>query len=212
MTMRVTYAIGVCTEARELDDLLHYLLRVEKVLESGDDVNVLVDSKNVTVDVRAVLSKYGGDISMYERAFDGDFSEHRNFHIEKCSGEMIFMLDADEIPQSSLIQGVRGIDSDVDIVYVPRMNIVPGYTPAWLDKHKFQVNNTGWINWPDYQGRIFRNSRGIQWKGSVHEKLCGSEKVRALAADPKLALWHIKSLRKQDSQNACYDELVGKTP
>lgn len=200
----------MCTEARELDDLLYYLLCVEKV----DDVNVLIDSTKVTDDVRAIVTRYGDKISVCERAFDGDFAAHRNYHIEQCSGDFIFMLDADEIPQTDLIRVARSLcsDDDVDIVYVPRINIVPGYTPAWLDSHKFHINNTGWINWPDYQGRLFRNDSAIRWKGSVHEKLSGSERVRAISADPKLALWHIKSLRRQDSQNACYDELVDKTP
>lgn len=209
--MKITFAIGVCTEARELDDLLHYLLRVEKVTASGDDVNVLVDSKNVTEDVRGVLTRYADDISTHERPFHGDFAEHRNYHIEKCAGDLIFMLDADEIPQSNLVRAARSFDS-ADILYVPRINIVPGYTPEWLARHKFQVNNAGWINWPDFQGRIFRNTPDIRWKGTVHEKLSGSDRVRALAAEPEFALWHVKSLRKQDSQNAHYDELAGSNP
>jgi hypothetical protein len=46
----------------------------------------------------------------------------------------------------------------------------------------------------------------------VHEKLAGSERVGVLRADPELALWHVKSLQRQDKQNAHYDELAGKTP
>ena len=211
--MRVTFAIGVCNESRELENLLHYLLDVEKVCENGDDVNVLVDTSKVDLDTTNVLAWYGPRITTCEREFDGNFSEHRNFHIEQCTGDVIFMLDADEIPQSQLVHTARAFDErNADILYVPRINICPGYTKEWLARHKFSVTNTGFINWPDFQGRIFRNDPKIRWKGDVHEKLAGSERIGVLRADPELALWHVKSLQRQDKQNAHYDELAGKTP
>lgn len=200
--MKITYAIGVCTEHKELDDLLHFLVRVKT---ADDDINVLVDSENVTNLVRTVLEIYKKDITVCERKFDGNFSAHRNYHITQCKGDYILMLDADEIPQHDLLMSLRGFNGD--ILYVPRINICPGYTAEWLLAHKFQTNECGWINWPDYQGRFFKNDKKILWQGGVHEKLTGGE-AAALKADPRLALWHIKSIRKQDKQNAYYDTLA----
>jgi len=34
--VKVTFAIGVCNEARELDDLLHFLINEQDVINHGD--------------------------------------------------------------------------------------------------------------------------------------------------------------------------------
>tara|TARA_B110000285_G_C14816599_1_gene464498 strand:+ start:73 stop:690 length:618 start_codon:yes stop_codon:yes gene_type:complete len=204
--VKVTFAIGVCHEARELDDLLHFLVIEQSVIEYGDEVNVMMDSVNVTKSVRSVLERYP-DVRVCEHALDEDFSKHRNYHITQCNGDVIFMLDADEMPQVSLIDIARKNDQG-DIIYVPRMNICPGYSQKWLDKHNFKVNNIGFINWPDFQGRIFKNVPHIRWEGKVHEKLNGSDKVMGLPPDVSNGLWHIKNLKKQDHQNLLYDTIV----
>ena len=65
---------------------------------------------------------------------------------------------------------------------------------------KFTENEVGFINWPDMQGRIYRKCDEITWTDELHTKLTGSDKVIALQATPSFALWHIKSMEKQDSR------------
>ena len=96
--MQITYAIGVCNEYNELHSLLSFLKRTK---DERDDINVLVDSGKETPEVTRVLELFSDDISVNRRLFDGDFASHRNYHIEKCSGDYIFMIDADEIPRRS---------------------------------------------------------------------------------------------------------------
>jgi len=90
---------------------------------------------------------------------------------------------------------------------LPRINIIPGYTEEWCKKMKFSVNEMGWINWPDYQGRFFKNNGKITWSLGLHERLVGSDKVAQLQANPQLAIWHIKSVQKQDKQDTFYKNL-----
>jgi len=200
--MKISYAICVCNEHLELNSLLSFLSRVA---DNEDEINILVDSGKVTDEVRAVLKKFEKRIVVNERKFCGNFSKHRNYHITKCKGEYIFVLDADEIPQEALIKNIRNFDSD--ILYVPRMNIIPGHTEEWCKRMKFSVNEVGWINWPDYQGRYFKNNGKILWSLGLHERLIGSDKVAQLQAIPQLALWHVKSVEKQDKQDAFYSNL-----
>lgn len=204
--MKLSYAICVCSESRELQELLNFLTRVK---DDEDEINILVNTSKVTDEVRNVLRAYD-NLIINERVFDGDFSEHRNYHATKCSGDYIFAIDADEIPQETLIRNVKSIirESGADLVFVPRINICPGYTQKWLDKHSFKVNNMGWINWPDYQGRIYKNIPTLKWTKGVHELVSGSTNTRGLEANPSLALWHIKSIARQDRQNAYYDTLI----
>tara|TARA_B100000131_G_scaffold217627_1_gene209142 strand:+ start:658 stop:1404 length:747 start_codon:yes stop_codon:yes gene_type:complete len=198
----ITYAVEVCTEARELNDLLTFLTENK---DAGDDINVLIDTGKVTQEVRDVLARFDlPDVSTCEREHDGDFAAHRNYHATQCKGDYIFMLDADEIPQETLIRHIKQFDGD--ILFIPRINIVPGYTRAFLEKHKFNVNDAGFINWPDYQGRYYKNDPKITWSGKVHEKLTGSE-ANALEANPSTAIWHVKSVAKQNAQNELYESL-----
>jgi hypothetical protein len=155
--------------------------------------------------VKAVLKEFENRVTVNERMFCGNFSKHRNYHITKCTGEYIFVLDADEIPQEALIKNIKTFDGD--ILTLPRINIIPGYTEEWCKKMKFSVNEMGWINWPDYQGRYFKNNGKITWSLGLHERLVGSDKVAQLQANPQLAIWHIKSVQRQDKQNDFYTNL-----
>ncbi len=200
--MRITYAICVCDEHNELNALLSFLT---KVIDDEDDINILVDSGKVTKEVRCVLEKFKKRIIVNERTFCGNFSNHRNYHITKCYGDYIFVLDADEIPKEELIKNIKSFDSDV--LNIPRINIIPGYREEWCKSMNFSVNDFGWINWPDYQGRFFKNDGKIKWSLGLHERLIGSDKVSNLEANPRVALWHIKSIEKQNKQDIFYKNL-----
>ena len=206
MALSVTYAVEVCTEHVELNSLLSFLV---KTIERGDDINVLVDSTKITEHVNAVLKRFEPRITVCYRAFDGNFADHRNYHIGQCRGDYIFMIDADEMPQEHLIKNIKKIisESGADLLYVPRMNLCPGYTEMWLKKSKFNVNQAGFINWPDYQGRIFKRAPEIRWGRHLHEKIEGAQNTIGLPADIKFGLWHVKTVEKQDSQGAFYNSL-----
>ncbi len=205
--MKLSYAICVCTESRELYSCLNFLI---KVIDPEDEINVLVDSKNVTPQVRKVLENFKDRIVQFERALDGDFSAHRNYHISKCTGEYIFIVDADEIPQEVLVKGIKKLIKDTggDLFYAPRINICPGYTQEWLKQYNFSINDLGWINWPDYTGRIFKNDPSIRYGNKVHERVMGAQKPIQLNPNPNLATWHIKSVEKQMSQDSLYSSII----
>lgn len=197
--MKFSYAIMVCNESKDLYSLISFL---KKVRESDDEINILVDTNHVSTSVERVIEHFKDDIVVNRRGFDGDFSAQRNHHIEKCSGEYIFLIDPDEIPQEKLIVNMKKMieDSDADMVVIPRINICPGFTDEWLKLTGFNVNQAGWINWPDYQTRIIKNIPTIRYSNKLHERLTGFQKPINLNADPTVALWHIKSVEKQDNR------------
>ena len=197
--MKLSYAICVCNEDKELYSLLNFL---KKVKDNEDEINVLVDSAHVTEGVRKVLKHFETDVVQNDRDFDGKFATHRNYHIEKCTGDYIFQIDADEMPQEALIKNLKQIliNSTIDALVIPRINIHPGSTDEWIKMYKFNVNEIGWINWPDQQYRIFRRSPEIRYNRELHEMLVGAERVAQVTNDPQLALWHIKTVEKQDSR------------
>jgi len=197
--MKLSYAITVCNESKDLYSLISFLT---KVIDDNDEINVLVDTKHVTKNVRAVIDHFKSRLVVHEREFDGNFASHRNFHLKKCKGEYIFVIDPDEMPKEKMISGIKGVirESRSDLIAIPRINIHPGCTQKWLDKQGFKVNEFDWINWPDYQGRIFKNDVNISYGNAIHENIVGAKNPACLPADPRLALWHIKSVDKQDNR------------
>ena len=64
----------------------------------------------------------------------------------------------------------------------------------------FNINEVGFINWPDYQMRIYKKCDHIYWTDELHTKLTGTDNVKGLQPNPLCALWHIKSMEKQNSR------------
>jgi hypothetical protein len=68
------------------------------------------------------------------------------------------------------------------------------------------------MKWVGSTGRIirvafFKNNGKINWSLGLHERLVGSDKIAQLQASPQHALWHIKSVQKQDKQDTFYTNL-----
>ena len=98
-------------------------------------------------------------IKVYQRKLNGDFSAQKNSVIENSSGDYVFHFDADEYPHDILLQQVKPIleSNNVDLIWVPRVNTVDGITEQHIEKWKWRVSEKGWVNYPDYQSRIFKN-------------------------------------------------------
>lgn len=197
--MKITYAITVCNESRDLFSLISFLIKVK---DPEDNINVLIDTAHVTTQVRDVLKYFESVIIQNEREFDGKFSTHRNYHASKCDGDYIFIIDPDEMPHEFMIKNLKNIikEKDPDIIWVPRINICPGFTQEWLVKRKFNVNEFGWINWPDYISRVYKNNSKIYYSSELHEKLVGGDNNIGLPSEPRFATWHIKSVDKQENR------------
>lgn len=197
--MKVSYTIQVCNESRELFSLLNFLVKMK---DPEDNIIVIVDILHTTDKVARVVDHFRDSITVHERPFD-NFINNARFHIEKATGDYVFSIDADEMPQEALIKNFKRVITETggDVIWVPRINIHPGGTKEFFQKYNFHVNENCWINWPDYQGRIFKKNDKITWGyDDMHPKLVGAEKNIQLQAAPQIALWHIKSIEKQDSR------------
>ena len=94
----------------------------------------------------------------------------KNALTEACLGDYIFQIDADEVPNLYLIQCLPLLleANDIEVLRVPRINTVKGITQEHIQKWGWNVNENGWVNWPDYQTRIYRKSPEIKWVNKVH--------------------------------------------
>ena len=206
--MKLSYAICVCTEHRELDTLLDFLTQVK---DEEDEIVVLVDNTKDCKEVTMVLARYNG-LCIFSRAFNNDFSAHKNYLNRKCTGDYIFNIDADEVPTETLVKSIKDRikNENPDVIFIPRINMCLGQTSEFIKRREFRLNEVGWINWPDHQGRIYRNHKDIYWTSTLHETLGGPEcKVKtAYQPDPKYALIHVKTAKKQDEQGKFYEKIT----
>jgi hypothetical protein len=209
-TMKISYAITVCDEFMEIQRLISFLLQTKK---PDDEIVVLVDmTKNESPsELLGYLHRlrYDNKIRLSEDRFNNDFSEWKNRLSRICEGDYIFQIDADELPHAVLMENIHDILelNDIDVIVVPRVNTVEGLTDEHIQKWGWNVNENGWVNWPDYQFRIYRNSYDIKWVNKVHEKLDGYKTISNLPLDGTMALFHPKTIERQEKQNNYYDTL-----
>lgn len=196
--MKLTYTIQVCNESRELFSLLNLLTRI---IDDEDEINVIVDSTHTTDKVGLVLDNFRDSVTTFNRPFDS-FKKNLDFHKEKATGDYIFNIDADEMPQESLIKIIKKVieETGAEIIAVPRINIHPDITSEEAKEFGFNINEVGFINWPDFQTRVYKRCDHVYWTDELHTKLTGSDKAVAVKPLPSVALWHIKSMDKQRSR------------
>ena len=207
--MKISYAITVCNEFVEIQRLVNILLDVKRRV---DEIVILFDSKNGDDEIEAYLRSHSvnSEFSWHKKDFEGHYAEHKNYLTKLCSGDYIFQIDADELPNKALIDNLPAIlesNPNVDVYLVPRVNTVEGLTDEHVKKWRWNVNDKGWVNWPDYQWRIWKKKPQIKWKNKVHEVLDGYDTYAPLPAEEHLALHHPKTIDRQEKQNAYYDTL-----
>jgi glycosyltransferase involved in cell wall biosynthesis len=209
--MKISYAITVCNEFKEIQNLIHFLLRYKRL---KDEIVVLVDmTKNEpTSELLGYLHKLSSNdvITLSEQNFNNHFADWKNKLSSLCKGDYIFQIDADEIPNENLIAVLPDLleeNENIDVFLVPRVNTVEGLTPEHIAKWGWRVNDEGWVNWPDYQWRIWKNKPEIQWVNKVHERLDGFKMYTAMPDVEYFALYHPKTIERQEKQNELYDNL-----
>lgn len=207
--MKISYAITVCNELEEIKRLLEFLIAMKR---DEDEICVLLDKPKASQALIDLLYRHSSanNIILKESAFEGHFAAWKNNLTSMCTGDYIVNIDADEYPHENLIQSLPGIieeNSDVDVFLVPRVNTVEGITEQHIKRWRWYVNESGWINFPDYQWRIYKNIPTIEWTNKVHEVLRGFKRYAYLPQDEYFALFHPKTIEKQEKQNNFYDNI-----
>ena len=208
--MKISYAIPVCNEFVEIQQLITFLLKNKR---SEDEIVVLYDSKNGDKEVENYLRKMNTEKSLFRwesYSFDGNFAAMKNRLNSLCTGDYIFQIDADEMITEYMVRILPQIltaNTETDLIRVPRINRVEGLTEAHIQKWGWVVDNKGWVNWPDMQWRIYKNDPRIKWNGEVHEKIIGHAAHSILPLEEEFALIYNKTIERQEKQNNYYDTL-----
>ena len=209
--MKISYAITVCNEFVEIQRLITFLLTNKR---PQDEIVVLVDmTKNeATSELLGYLHRLSSSnyIHISEQNFNNHFADWKNYLTSICTGDYIFQIDADEIPHENLINSLPDLLEEnpiIDVLRVPRVNTVEGLTEEHIQRWGWNVNEKGWVNWADWQMRIYKNTPNIKWINKVHEVLDGYKNHGMLPLEEEWALYHPKTIERQVKQNEYYDTL-----
>jgi hypothetical protein len=205
--MKISYAITVCNELEEVSRLLNFLHQHK---QSEDEICILLDKPKASQELLDELYYWSSKdiITLKESTFQGHFADWKNELTKMCSGDYIFQIDADELPNELLIENIHSIlENNVDVILVPRVNIVNGITPQHVQHWGWKQNEKGWVQWPDFQWRIYKNSPDIKWEKKLHELLNGYKTYSNLPEMEEYALYHFKTIDKQEKQNNYYSTL-----
>lgn len=210
--MKISFALLCHNETDSLHELLSTLI-VERPYKY--EIVIIHD-----VDERPTIDLLNGYkecnlCHIYERPLNNNYAAQKNYMTEQCSGDYIVNPDADELFPEYILENIHLIieQNNTELIWMPRINIVDGLTEEWAMKFGFRVNEQDYINYPDWQGRIYKNEYPrIHWKNSVHERLEGFDTYSFLPDDldmaEHMAIIHRKTLDKQIKQNQKYDGII----
>ncbi len=208
--MTISYSILTHNEGESLLKLINFLVEHK---DEEDEIVILDDfSDEKTQEVFTSWQAQYGDlktIKIEQRKLNKNFAEQKNYLTSMCKGSYIMNIDADEMPHPILISQIKEIltINEVDLIWLPRVNTVKGLTDEHIKKWGWQVNEKGWVNWPDYQGRIWRNRQNIRWKKPVHEVLEGYKEHTFLPQEEDFCFYHHKEIERQEKQNEFYEKI-----
>ena len=206
--MKISYSILCHNEDETFERLLHRLIEYKQ----PQDEIVVLDDYSDNPKTRAVLDYYHstGHIELDTRHLAKDFASQKNYLKGMYTCDYSFNLDADEMISHWFMKDIHEIleGNEVDLIFVPRINTVEGITEQHCRMYGYQINERGWINYPDWQGRIFRNRPNIRWEKPVHEQLTGYQSYAHLPQEQKYSITHPKTIDRQVKQNKFYNEEI----
>ncbi len=136
-----------------------------QILESLHEFGEVVITDSGSNDATLSIAASFRNVKIYEREFT-DFSDMKNYCVQKCTNDTVFSLDSDEIPSKEFLENLKTLVFDSNTLYeIDRVNIF----------NAKKIKCCGW--YPDFIPRIF-DKRVAAFDGSkVHEKIVGKDSV-----------------------------------
>jgi glycosyltransferase involved in cell wall biosynthesis len=190
---------------------------LEKALNSVKDIVdelIIVDtgSKDKTVEIAKKFTD-----KIFFKDFNDDFSELRNFSIEKATKDWILILDADEKISKKDLKKIKELIENNEYLgyaFIQRTYFNKPLTKQWNysenDDYEESKPYLGWI----YRGitRLFQNNKGIKFEYPIHETVIESiKRLNGRITNSKIPIHHYALLRDKDSiikKNSLYKRIL----
>ena len=207
--MKISYSMLTHNETDSLSELIQFLVKHK----DEEDEIVILDDYSDNEKTKEILDTMCSiyEIKFEQRHLHKDYGLQKNALIRMCKGSYIINIDADELPNKWLMKNIKSVletNPTIDLYWVPRVNTVEGITQEHIDKWRWQVNDKCWVNFPDYQGRIWRNRQNIRLDKPVHEQLVGYTEHTFLPQEEEFCFYHPKEIKRQEEQNKFYEGIL----
>jgi len=194
----------------ETDSLNKLLGKIQKFISKNDECIILDDFSNEksTLEILENYSKIE-NFFIHKHLLNNDYGAHKNYGISICKKSFIFQLDADECPTDLFLENINEIlesNSDNEAIWIPRLNIFKGVTQEDIRMWGWKYDGK-YINFPDYQSRLFRNLPHIRYQRRLHEKVEGFKSYTFIPPQKDYAIVHEKTIEKQRQTNVNYNKL-----
>ena len=193
-----------------------FQILLERLYKYGENNEcIILDDYSENPDTLQILNNISNNnfFKVYKHKLDRNYSEHKNYGKSQCQGDYIFQIDDDELPSETLLENLKDIikfNNNIELFWVPRINDFKGVNSE-------NSRQWGWrltpyedrliVNWPDPQGRIFKNLPHIEWKRRLHENIEGHKSYVYLPYEFDLSLNHNKTIEKQIETNIRYNKI-----
>lgn len=128
---------------------------LQRCLESIKDADEIVILDTGSEDRTGEIAKrYTAKYYENEYRWNDNFAEARNYSLSKCTGDWIFIIDADEVLVNNDITGIK---KEIEKTNNNAIGVLVGYSNK----------SSSW-----WSPRIFKRQKDIFWKGAVHNYLC----------------------------------------
>ena len=140
--MKISYGVCVCNEFIEIQRLVSFLLQHKR---AQDNIVILYDEVNGDPEIEAYLRSHSinGEFTWHSGKFENNFADWKNKLTSLCTGDYIFFLDADEIPNENLILTLHEIleeNLEIDTFLVPRINTVDSIGLSHIQKWNWKIS------------------------------------------------------------------------
>lgn len=192
---------------------LEKLFSIIQQFMTNDDELIVMDDYSTdkeTIDFINSL-KLNKSIIVFQHALNKDFATHKNCLLQKATKDYIWMFDADEYIELENMKKIKDIvykNKDIDIFYLTRKNFITELNEEKLKYDNWIFDYEGKHDFPDYQGRIFKNFVNIRYYGKVHEQpFLINGKTYNIPIECDVPIIHIKTAKRQNLQHEFYETI-----
>lgn len=212
--------ISYCTTVYNEKDYIKVLLtKLTKIVLPDEDIIVVQTyreekekDEEFFSEIQKIIKNFPNIIykTFHFQASSTGWNDVKNYMNRLSQKPYIFNLDSDEDYPERSFDVIRDVakNGNFDLVFVPRINTVEGLTREDVIKWGWNINSNNWINWPDYQPRLYKNNQNILWGGGPHDGVIGAKSIGAIEAREELAIIHKKDIIRQREQNNLYDKIL----